>query len=554
MKKKMQVVTRWDPLNVRTGPGMNYRVLHTIPKHSYVIAHEEKHGWYKHDHGGWSCGRYLKLIKDLDPPKTKPVHNSKDKDKDPFGKDHPDGYDISEEDILHMRQFSDAKPGDPFDELRVCHALPFQFLPDTDPRPAKCAYGRKFLETMIQDGSFLYIIPGRPEFFTELKNSSKKNVVKGLLGGINESDLTKIVNDLGGRYYTFASDFVNYQGYVNAMCRVGAIYMGLGDVKGYDSNTKYDKFDWGIKGSNKKDNTDFVGNFIHNPIYKEMAQNPCACFYIDGASTSASESVTNSAEPSMITGILNKGSDATREVRFLFGGMAKTPDQKLVDASMTNVESVISGLVSSFTTPVVTRQFIDMGKAVVYGGNVLIPDIWKDSNYNKSYNIELKLVSPYADLESIYLHILVPLFHIMAFCFPRQLGRSGYMSPFIIRGFCKGWFNCDMGIVESFQVKKASQDGWNTNGIPTELDVSLSIRDLYSSIGISSANDRSYLKNTEFLDMIGALCGVNVNKPSIDRKLMLIKGFLTSKPSDVFHNVTRSIQESIRNKINNMLT
>lgn len=559
MKKEFEVHTHKDPLNVRSGPGMSYKVLKRLAKGTKVMAHEEKNGWYKHDKGGWSSGKYLKLIKDYDPPKTKKVTQKKNDNSTDNG---PDGnYNLSETEILNMKQFSNSSASDTFDELRVVHGLPFQFLETADPRPAKCAYGRTFLETILQDGSFLYMIPGKPEFFTGLSKKSKNSLITGMIGN-DETHLKQLVNDVGGRYYTFSTDFVNYQNYVAAMCRSAAYFLGLQNVKGYESNTKYKDFDWGIAANTKTNekgktnlghNTDFVGNLVNNPIYKEMAQNPCVCVYIDGNSTSYSESVSNSTEESMITGVLNKGSEATREARFLFGGMGNVPDSKLVEGSMKNVESVIKGLVSSFKKNVVLDQFTEMGKAVIYGGNILIPDIWKDSSYSKSYNIDIKLVSPYGNLESIYLHILVPLFHIMALSFPRQLGRSGYMSPFLVRAFCKGWFNCDMGIVESFQIKKASQDGWNSSGLPTEIDVSISLRDLYSSIGISSATDSSYLKNTEFLDMIGTLCGINVNKPAIDRKLAMLVGFYKNKPGDIVHNVTASIGENIRNKLNNLI-
>ncbi|MEI2423235.1 SH3 domain-containing protein [Arthrospira platensis SPKY2] len=558
MKKELKVTTRWDPLNVRTGPGMQYRVKKTIPKGSTVMANEEKGGWYKHNKGGWSCGRYLTLIKDYDPPKTNNITQDSNGSKPSENGDKDKTYELSEDEILGLTDFAQMKPTDPFDEMRVVHVLPFQFLPTADVRPDNCAYGRTFLETMISDGSFLFVTPGKPAFFTKITEGDKKSFLKAAVGG-DESSLSDIVNNMDGRYYTFEGDYTNYQSYVRAMCRVAAYNLKINDrdafgtdPSGKGKGKKYGDMDWTVKKGG-----DFAGNFVNNPVFKEMSNSLCCAIYIDGAATSYSESLSNTAEPSMITGLLNKASDATREVKFLFGGMGKMPDQDLVEGSMKNVESVINQLTSSMNRSVFgagIEQFTDMGKAVIYGGNILVPDIWKDSAFNRNYNIEVKLASPYGDPESIYLHILVPLFHIMAFCFPRQLGRSGYTAPFLVRAFCKGWFNCDMGIVESFQVKKASQDGWSTDGLPTEIDVSFSIKDLYSVIGIASSDHYSYLKNTEFMDMIGTLCGININKPSIQRKLALIQGFLGNKIGDTFQNMIQGIQESAWNKINNLLT
>lgn len=84
MRHQMKVTTRGGQLHIRTGPGMNYKIVGYLNNGSSIIVNElktvNKWKWYKHESGrGWSCAyradwkaTYLKFVKDLDPPKPKP--------------------------------------------------------------------------------------------------------------------------------------------------------------------------------------------------------------------------------------------------------------------------------------------------------------------------------------------------------------------------------------------------------------------------------------------------------------------------------------------------
>lgn len=75
-----------------------------------------------------------------------------------------------------------------------------------------------------------------------------------------------------------------------------------------------------------------------------------------------------------------------------------------------------------------------------------------------------------------------------------------------------------MGMVDSISIKRGSQDGWSKDGIPTEIDVSLSIRDLYQNLSLSRDGDYSMYNNIEYMDMISTWCGVNLNVSELTRK------------------------------------
>ena len=118
--------------------------------------------------------------------------------------------------------------------------------------------------------------------------------------------------------------------------------------------------------------------------------------------------------------------------------------------------------------------------------------------------------------------------HIFGFVLPRQAGPNGFISPFLIKAYYKGLFNCDLGLITNLTVSKGSEGGWTRNGLPTTVDVTLQIKDLYENIsiteyGTASTNGlsptNSIISNIILMDYIANLCGININKPDINRML-----------------------------------
>ena len=64
-----KVVTKTDPLNVRSGPGTNYKVLYSVPKGTPVAILEEKNGWGKVSDasgGQWVSLKYIQRISEAE--------------------------------------------------------------------------------------------------------------------------------------------------------------------------------------------------------------------------------------------------------------------------------------------------------------------------------------------------------------------------------------------------------------------------------------------------------------------------------------------------------
>jgi hypothetical protein len=113
-------------------------------------------------------------------------------------------------------------------------------------------------------------------------------------------------------------------------------------------------------------------------------------------------------------------------------------------------------------------------------------------------------------------------------------------------------FHIDMGIVTSCEIIKGDQGCWTQEGLPTQITVQLSIKDLYSVMTQSMGkSNNTILSNPAQLDYLANLCGVNVAPASLSRTLELwwmIKGAnriqdaIVSVPIDIVKNTFSMIQ------------
>jgi hypothetical protein len=135
-----------------------------------------------------------------------------------------------------------------------------------------------------------------------------------------------------------------------------------------------------------------------------------------------------------------------------------------------------------------------------------------------------------------------------------------YSSPFLVRAYCKGMFNIDMGIITSMDVTKGKEGSWNANGLPTEMDISLTIKDLYELFSITSVSpsvnifkDASeatkFVKNTSMMDYLCNTIGLNLNKDEISRNVTTVLGLTGSTIQNWPTHKWLQFQEAVDNTI-----
>ena len=256
---------------------------------------------------------------------------------------------------------------------------------------------------------------------------------------------------------------------------------------------------------------------------------------------SYSESFSNQTTESAFASMLDSGSNMMKEFAFLTTAAGTSSalmqqnlntyiNQKAAELKMVSEDGVINRFMNRLLTGSAT---------ILSGGNLVFPNIWQNSSYNRDFNVEITLATPYGDKESIFLEIFVPMMFLVALVLPRQATVNSYVTPFMVRANVPGFFTCDMGMVRDMQITRggANGDAWAVNGLPTEVTVSMNIEDLYSSLSMSNFTSKkniyNFLYNSALFDYIGNQCGLNMKSSEWQKKIDLLKALTTNLPSDL---------------------
>lgn len=454
--------------------------------------------------------------------------------------------------------------------------LPYQFLPIADPRLSDTTddkvyndqnygsdygdtrgVGAKYAEFIIEQMPILFLAPGKPAFMGAYNKDEKTNILDMLIkqaGNIIDSIGLDELLENTGKYYTFEYDIIEYYKYVNPMCRMAAAYMNVANY--YLDGVPLQSVDWmkyttsklsGLFGSNQNGVLDFVS----------------IPFYIE-SETQISDSFGNSVTDSTLASTVNSVSDMARELQFILGnvGTASEIEQLVGDADINanaeNLQNTIDKLMGG------GNNFLGNIKnhlvSVATGGKMIFPKIWSGSDFSRSYNITMKFRSPDMDNLSLYFNCVVPTLHMIGFVAPHMLTNdpNSYGNPFLVRGIYKGFFNVDMGIITSMDINRGDESRWNANGVPTVIDVSFTLVDLYEVMSITKTDSTSFkydtLNNTTQMDYIANFCGINIYKPEIGRTISMwfVNNFANRARDFVSLNVWGNIQQSVARAITNV--
>ncbi len=442
--------------------------------------------------------------------------------------------------------------------------IPYQFLPTADARlNSNQNMGRLFCENIFAEAPIVVIQPGAADFLPDYSNQERE-IFSNLLGGIADGDdnAQSALEDLvaeenEARYFGFKSDYSNYIRYVNLLCRTAAQMLGIGDCCPPGLSTPYRSFDWGnykyfnnyTVGTGDSSNIfDNIGSEIESTI---TGSHQYLSLYVD-PSTSFSESTSNETAKSALEGKFDEMESKIKEYSFFADSMALGGAADTIKGYIT---TLMDGVASLSPDNTLLNSLLGKGKQqIVYGSNLIFPEIWQDSQYNKSYTINTTFISPYGDKESIYINCIVPMLHLLALSLPKQTTANTYTSPFLVKMFSKGWFSCEMGMVDNIQIDKGPEESWSVDGLATTMKVTLSVKDLYSQLMISPSN-RPFLffSNNGLIEFLGATCGVDLSIPSIELKVKIAMAVFLNSVTDLPTNWYRDMKESISHDVNNLI-
>lgn len=414
--------------------------------------------------------------------------------------------------------------------------MPYQFSKIVDPpierggstassgsaKDSSGTIGRKYSEKIFSIAPVLFLTPGEPKFMDGYGQKAKVAMARNLLNG-EDGDSDDFDE---GRYYSFISNFPEYKKYANTALRSLAMYMGIGNVKVTPPGT--------YKSPKKLSSID-VEDYMNNAFTKLFGSQCVVPFYLD-AETSINESFSNNTTESMISQTVNGFSQSAKEIQFIMGNNDYGGVLQSIGSAVTDVASNITSALGDVAEVVAGKNLITRVSneltTIVSGGKIIFPEIWSDSEYDRSFDISIKLRSPDPDPVSIFLNIYMPIILLVSMAAPHQIGNSSnaYESPFLVRATYKSIFNCDLGMITSLSISKGGQGNWNVLGQPVSADVTLSIRDLYGSMFISKR--MGLICNTAQMDYLATMAGVDLNEFEPMRMIKLASIILGNTPRD----------------------
>lgn len=581
-----KITETWINIWIKDGPGVKYSnkgIICGKDKKTYEVTERKNKHWLKIPSlNGWCCeidSTGNKVMKMVQKDSTKISYDDQIStyDKQTTTTKNKNNTTESEESYAYVPDYSPLSTTSSADfsnsleqnftisNIRGIFGMPYQFMNNVDTRITDSAngIGRKYANEIVSYMPLLLITPGVPIFMSTYSDKDKSTILGKLISeatgfttGINDT----VLSDQGfGKYYSLQYAYKEYFEYVNPMCRIAARYMNLQNVE--IDGTKLDSFEW---SQHVNENFSKLFSIYHG----------CTAWYCE-SENNISDSFSNGTTESMIASKINdSASSLAREANFLLGTVkSSTGKGALLDKfinedsfknSMGAVENIINDTLGHDGIGGIFSSLAGAAKTVASGGKLVFPELWSESSFQRSYNISLKLVSPDGDDLSIYLNIIVPMLHLLALALPRQADDNadgysyGYISPFLVRAFYKGFFNVDMGIITDLTFSKGTNSAWNSNGVPTIVDVNFTIKDLYSDLYMSSMKNmkNNMLKNISLMDYIGNMCGININEVDVFRGIEI---FFTQNVENRVKDLWRmkiwgSLDQFIFNKYTNIFS
>lgn len=467
----------------------------------------------------------------------------------------------------------------PVGRMLFVHGMPFQYTAITDRRQnssnaysdeglkanggpmgvgGQDMYGRVFAKEIVSNTPIVVIVPGEPKFLTSLKvglfaSADANNKVKNswLPVWMSKDDNEQALKDAmeqGGNYdyFSIEIDTTNYFKYVNSLARTSAKLMGIGDYEYQGIRCK--NFDW--YNYNRSANQDYS-------IFEEVTGLDGGISFAYDPQSSVTDSIGNNTQDSQLAGLLTQSSDTVKEIQFLTRGVGVD----MVNDDKAEYESALASMNTDGMSGVTSRLSGFLNNTVA-GMNVRFPQIWTDSNNSKSYSLDMKFITPYANAFCEWRYVLVPFYHIFALAAPRSDETiSAYSAPYLIRAFSKGYFNVEMGIIENITWKRFGDgDMIAENGVPTEIDVTIDFKDLYHSLsmtsfGIKGATGKPglFYNNTGLMDMVGTMSGVNMNRINIAERMSMYYEASTNVFGSLGSNFIRHFTDRTRNVMDKYL-
>lgn len=569
-------------LNVRSGAGTSYKVVGSLNKNTTVTATKSKKvggvTWYYVTSGsvtGWCSGSYLKSKSSggssggsggTDSNTTKNVKNKKTEKAKTTNTVSLSSKTLAKKIASQLNSVYDEEVF--LNCTTRLFGSPHQFIASVDYRMnSNVSLGRQFVENVIGESPLVYFIPGKPNYLPNVSSSEKKAINQlfgdssNAEGKFNQTVLNSILKDKQKdiRYFDFTEAYNDYMRYVNLLCRMCAIYLGIGDLTAPTTTDKYKYYNWKNykwrndytkvtnggsvfekEATTKKQKKKSVLSELEQAFYGKYSY---VEFYVNPTS-SFRESLSNSTRDSMLKGQIEGAEEYAKELQFL-SGQSKVANS--VWSGVTGATNALGQNLASNSNNIFSK-LVSSASQVISGSNISFPELWSDSEASKTIDFTIDFISPYGTREAIYLNCLVPLCHLLALVLPKNTTPNSYTSPFLVKTFAPGIVNCELGMIDSLEIEKGGEGYWSIEGLPTKISCTVRVKELYSTLSMNKTTQFvKFFKNTALMNYLAVTCGVDITRPQLLLKVETMAATLLGNLKDIPQDIKGSIIQAITN-------
>lgn len=412
---------------------------------------------------------------------------------------------------------------------------PHQFLPHNDARFGKSKMGRMYAEKIIMEAPVVYIKPGVSDFLPG-ENSKEKEGFATALASYHGGDAADLKNKLDNmeddviQYFGIKEAYSEYMSHVNMMCRILATFLGIDNMRvpWTKGNVKFSTYDWrayrmksqyGDLHINTPPASGFtaISNFFDYIKGSVTNDYEYIQFYITPDS-SYSQSFSNQTTSSVLENMTDQLSGVAKELQTVMQ-ITGAPIGDLAEKATSSLSDYMSQQSSNGPIMTLIKRITGAANQVVKGGNFILPEIWNNSSTDGSFSFKCHLVTPYGNKLAWYINIGVPLMFLLCLTLPLQQTANVISSPYLFKCFSPGWFTSSMCMVDSMSLEKASDGVWNKAGLPNDITVSISVKDLYSSLSLPKSDSvGQFMANTGMLEFLMTTAGVDISHQDIKTK------------------------------------
>lgn len=389
--------------------------------------------------------------------------------------------------------------------------MPSMYLYNTDPPSELNAMGvgGTYLSHNVNNGQFIVFKPGYIKW------------------DVSASKIKEIISDPSAAVSTVAKLFTGSLSYhhnqldqywidVSRACRIAIHYMSLHDATfpfAISSNG------FSKKKNKKKSKLDIVGNNM-KPIdgtkwYKMGEMQADAWKTIGIAFANA---IANKGEITMTMDTDDNGQGDYGVVPFFVNGnieATSSMNNSVGDNPFKEIVSAVFGDSSEAMRMVIGQaglQGSNFGNSVLafFTGNPLMPQVWQSSQFDKSYNVNLKFNTHSPNPISSFTDCIYPMIKFMLLALP--LGIGGYQtSPPVVKVFSQGSINTEYGMITSININR-NIDTYSASGYPSDIDISASIVDMNPYLYKERPGwfNKSVETSTGFSNFIATTLGRNI--------------------------------------------